>query len=258
MKAKKSSLLYRMLKWLIWVFYPKTTVVGAENLPNEAAIVVGNHSQLNGPIACELYFPTKCYTWCAGQMMKLQEVPSYAFKDFWSHKPAYSRWLYKLLAYIIAPFSVCIFNNANTIAVYHDSRLFSTFKRTVTLLQEGSRIVIFPEHDVPHNHIVNEFQEKFVDVAKLYYKKTNKELCFVPLYIAPRLKTMYIGKPLRFCATNPIEQERKRICQYLMNEITEIAQALPSHTVIPYRNIPRRYYPSNIPREVDKNEKTSR
>ena len=31
-------------------------------------------------------------------------------------------------------------------------------------------------------------------------KKTGKELYFVPLYIAPKLKKMYIGKPIAFDA----------------------------------------------------------
>ena len=246
MKTKKPSVLYKFLKWLVWVFYPKTKIVGAENLPDEAAIIVGNHTQMNGPIACELYFPVNRYTWCAGQMMKLHEVPAYAFQDFWSHKPVYSRWFYKLLSYIIAPFSVCIFNNANTIPVYHDTRLFSTFKQTVARLQEGASVVIFPEHDAPHNHIVNEFQEKFVDVAKLYYKKTGKELNFVPMYITPKLKKLCLGKPIRFCGEAAIDTERDRIRRCLMEEITAIAQALPEHTVVPYRNIPKKDYPSNI------------
>ena len=250
MKTKKPSVLYKFLKWLVWVFYPKTKIVGAENLPDEAAIIVGNHTQMNGPIACELYFPVNRYTWCAGQMMKLHEVPAYAFQDFWSHKPVYSRWFYKLLSYIIAPFSVCIFNNANTIPVYHDTRLFSTFKQTVARLQEGASVVIFPEHDAPHNHIVNEFQEKFVDVAKLYYKKTGKELNFVPMYITPKLKKLCLGKPIRFCGEAAIDTERDRIRRCLMEEITAIAQALPEHTVVPYRNIPKKDYPSSRPKEI--------
>ena len=47
-----------------------------------------------------------------------------------------------------------------------------TFKNTVKKLQEGKSVVIFPEHDVKHNHIVYEFQDKFIDIAKLYYKRT--------------------------------------------------------------------------------------
>lgn len=256
MKEKKISPLFRIIKWLVKVFYPKIEVIGVENLPAEPAIIVGNHTQMNGPIACELYFPGNRYTWCAGQMMHLKEVPAYAYEDFWSRKPKYSRPFYKLLSYIIAPLSVCVFNNADTIGVYHDARIISTFKNTVSRLQEGASVVIFPEHGVPHNHIVCQFQDKFIDIAKLYFKRTGKELVFVPLYIAPTLKKMYIGKSIRFCSANSIEQERQRICAYLMNQITEIACALPKHTVVPYRNIPKKEYPSNIPGEVSANEKT--
>lgn len=239
MKEKISALLYRIIKWFVWVFYPRIEVIGEEHLPQEPVIVVGNHTKMNGPIACELYFPTERYTWCAGEMMHLKEVPAYAFQDFWAEKPKYIRWFYKILSHVIAPLSVCVFNNANTIGVYHDSRILSTFKQTVARLQQGASIVIFPEHNVPYNHVLCEFQDRFIDVAKLYYKKTGKELAFVPLYIAPTLKKMYLGKPIRFCAANPMEQERKRICEYLMEEITEIACSLPQHTVVPYQNIPK-------------------
>lgn len=253
MEEKKLSLLYRILKGLVWLFYPKLEVVGTENLPNEATIIVGNHTQMNGPIAAELYCPGKHYTWCAGQMMHLKDVPEYAFRDFWSQKPRYTHGFYKLLSYIIAPLSVLVFNSANTIGVYHDSRIISTFRDTVKRLQEGNHVVIFPEYDVKYNHILYAFQDRFIDVAKLYYRKTGKEVAFVPLYIAPKLKKMCLGKPIRFCAANPMDEERDRIRDYLMNEITEIACSLPEHTVVPYRNIPKKYYPSNIPKE-DSNE----
>lgn len=257
MNKTKSYPLFRAIRWLVKVFYPKIEVSGAENLPDESAVIVGNHSQMNGPIACELYFPKNSYTWCAGQMMKLREVPAYAFQDFWSGKPEYIRWFYKLLSYIIAPLSVCIFNNANTIGVYHDTRIISTFKQSMSKLCEGANIIIFPEHNEDYNNIICNFQDRFIDIAKLYYKKTGIELKFVPMYIAPELKTMYFGKPVRFCSSNSIEDERRRICDYLMKEITNIACSLPEHTVVPYRNISRKYYKSNLSKEAE-NEKTSR
>ena len=256
MQKKKISPLYRFIKWLVWVFYPKLEVVGTENLPKDSAIIVGNHTQMNGPIACELYFPGKRYTWCAGQMMHLKEVPDYAYTDFWAQKPRCVRWFYRLLSYVIAPLSVCVFNNADTIGVYRDGRIVSTFKNTVNRLCEGANVVVFPEHDVPYNPIVCEFQDKFIDVARLYYKKTGKELAFVPMYIAPALKQMVLGKPIYFQSDIPLDEERRRICTYLMDEITHIACLLPRHRVVPYRNIPRRNYPYN--NEVLPVEKTGR
>ena len=189
--------------------------------------------------------------------MDKKEVPAYAYQDFWSGKPKVVRWFYKLLAHAIAPLSQLIFTNANTIGVYHDTRILATFKKTVQVLQEGASVVIFPEHNVPRNNIICEFQDRFIDVAKLYYKRTGKELAFVPMYLAPKLKTMYLGEPVRFRADTPIEEERRRICEYLMEQVTQIAWSLPEHTVVPYTNVPKKQYPKNIPLEVWSDEETA-
>lgn len=245
MTKKKTSILFRIIKGLVRMFYGKMEVVGLENLPESQAVIVANHSQMNGPIACELFMPDDCYIWCAGEMMHLKEVPEYAFTDFWSQKPKWTHPLYKVLSYLIAPLSVCIFNNARTIAVYRDMRIMSTFKETIKMLKENVNIIIFPEKDEKHNNILYQFQENFIDVAKLYYKKTGIALTFVPMYIAPKLKKMYIGKGICFRGENPIEEERKRISAYLADEITDMARNLPVHTVVPYRNIPKKYYLTN-------------
>lgn len=245
MKAWIEKVFYKVCWWLVWVFYPKTTVEGQENLPEEASIIVGNHSQANGPIVAELYFPGKRSIWCAGQMMSVKEVPDYAYHDFWDEKPKALKPLFRLLSYIIAPFAACVMRCGDTIAVYRDTRIINTFRDTVKKLQAGNHIIIFPECKKGYNQILCQFQENFVDVAKLYYKRTGNELNFVPMYLAPRLRKIYFGKPIRFNAQAPIAEERHRICQALMDSITEIAEGLPEHIVVPYPNIPKKDYKTN-------------
>lgn len=256
MIQKKTSALFKIIKWLLKKCYPKIEVVGTENLPDEPCIVVGNHTQMHSPLACELYFPVERYTWCAGQMMHVKEVPAYAFEDFWSFKPSHTHWYFKLLAYAIAPLSAVVFGNANTIPVYRDIKIVSTFRQTMEKLDEGGSIVIFPEKNEKYNNIIYNFQDGFIDVARLYHRRTGKELSFVPLYVAPKLHRMYLGKPIRFNSAEPFEQERARIREYLMAEITDIARSLPRHIVVPYRNIPKKDYPYNIPSEVNAHEET--
>ena len=246
MPNSKKPVLYRFVYWLASVIYHRPDIVGLENLPDRPSIIVGNHSQMYGPVDAELYFPGDRRIWCAGQMMHADEVQPYAYQDFWSYKPRYIRWFYKLLSYAIVPLSVCIFNNAHTIGVYHDSRIIRTFRDTLKALQDGANIIIFPEHDKDYNHILCDFQTKFVDIAKLYYKRTGEDLFFVPLYLAPKLGKMCLGKPVQFRHDAPLEEERDRICRYLMEQITGIACSLPEHTVIPYRNISRKSYHTNI------------
>ncbi len=249
-KKKGGNFAFRFVKFFIRLFYPKTELIGQDQLSNEPMVIVGNHTQMHGPIACELYFPDNSYTWCAGQMMHLKEVPAYAFRDFWSYKPKAVRWFYKLLSYIIAPISVLIFNNARTIPVYHDARIVSTIRESMKKLDGGNHVIIFPEHDVEYNNIIYDFQDRFIDLARFYYKKTGKELSFAPLYIAPSLKKMYLGQPIKFDFSNNIDAERDRIKNYLMKEITDIATALPEHTVVPYRNLPKRLYQKNTAADI--------
>ena len=245
---RKSYPLFWVMRGLIWLFYPKTAVIGTQHIPNEPVVYVANHAHMHGPIVGELYAPQKPYIWCAGEMMHLKDVPKYAYQDFWSYKPGYTQWFYKLLSYLIAPISVCIFNNARTIGVYHDTRIVSTFKKTVEKLAAGESVLIFPEHDADYNHILCAFQDKFIDVAKLYYKCTGRIVAFVPVYIAPKLRKLYVGEAVRFDPEADIRRERGRICKTLMERVTELAVKAPFHTVVPYRNITPKQYPTNIPK----------
>ena len=72
---KRVSFLYRIVKWFVWLFTPKFKTRGEENLPDEPTLIVGNHTQMYGPKACELYTPGEHFTWCAGEMMKMKDVP---------------------------------------------------------------------------------------------------------------------------------------------------------------------------------------
>lgn len=255
MEDKKTTLIYRIIRWFVWLFAPKFRRVGDEKLPDEPCVIVGNHSQMYGPIAGELYMPGRHEIWCAGEMMHRKEVADYAFTDFWSFKPKWTHWFFRIASRLITPLSVCVFNNAHTIPVYHDTRLISTYRESITKLQAGSSMVIFPEKNERHNNILYAFQDKFVDLARFYYKKTGKALSFVPLYVCPKRGTLSFGDPIRFDPAVPIAEERARICEYLSNAITEIACSLPEHTVVPYRNIRKRDYPKNIPLEVYTDEK---
>lgn len=254
MSKKKPSAVSRgvflVVRWLVRLFYGKCEVIGWENLPERDAVIAANHAQMNGPIVGELFLPPNCITWCAGQMMTMREVPAYAYADFWSKKPQWCRPFYRLLSYIIAPLAACIFTNARTVAVWRDTRIVTTFRETVRLLAEGKNMLIFPECEELCNNIIYRLQENFIDTARLYYRKTGVSLTFVPMYIAPCLRKMVIGKGIVFDGANDITAERHRIAEYLANGITELARTLPEHTVVPFKNIPKKNYLTN--KDIDK------
>ena len=245
MRHKLSYLVYKIILFIVRLVFPKMKVVGKENIPDGPYIAVGNHAKMNGPIASELYFPGARAIWTNREMMHVKEVPNYAYKDFWGDKPWFTKWFFRIASYIIAPFASCIFNNAHCIAVNHDRRIIQTFRDTMDALEEGKGVIIFPEHNEEYNNIVWQFAEGFVDVAKMYYKKTGKKIKFLPMYTAPALKTMYIGKPLEFDPEKPFEEERTHICHEMMDRITDIAVSLPEHRIVPYPNVLKIDYPTN-------------
>ena len=245
MTPKKTTRVYRILRFLIDLFFPNMRIHGLEKLPEEPCIIVGNHSQMNGPLLSELRLDFPHETWCAGELMNRKEAADYAFTDFWSFKPRWTHPFFRLLSRLITPLAVCLFNNAHTIPVYHDVRLRQTYRQSVEALSNGESLVIFPEKNEPGNHILYAFQDKFVDTARFYCRKTGRGLSFVPLYIAPRLRGAWFGEPVAFRPEAPIEEERARICAALREQITAVAEALPEHTVVPYRNVPKRFYPKS-------------
>ena len=74
------------------------------------------------------------------------------------------------------------------------------------------------------------------------------------MYIAPKLRETYLGEPIRFDPAAPLDDERARIKAALMDSITAMAESLPEHTVIPYRNIRKRDYPKNIRKDKTEHE----
>jgi hypothetical protein len=244
-KSKKQTLGFRIFRKIIRLFYGNRKFTGLENFPDQASIFIANHAQAHGPITMEYFFPDPKMVWCESKVIDKKEFFDYAMEDFWGHKSKKSLWFYKLFTKIITPIFTWVFKSAFTIPVYRDMRIRNTLKQTIEHLKNGVNVVIFPEKHEPYNNVVNEFQDGFVDVARLYYKSTGKCVQFVPTYNAPKLKTVVVGKPITFNPDNPIEDERKVICNYVKEEITNLAKGLPVHTVIPYENIKKKDYPKS-------------
>jgi len=243
---EKEPLLFRIMKRVIVAFSPKYTLHGTENLPEEPCVIVGNHCQFYGPIAAECYKSRPRYIWCIGEMLNRKEAAAYAYKDFWPDKPRGTGWYFRLLSHLLAGPLSYLLSHAHTIPVYRDTRVMTTFRRSMEVLRNGADVIIFPECHEPYNGIVWQFQEHFTDLAKLYWRRTGKALWFTPMYTAPTLKSIHFGKPVQYNPDAPEEEERKRICRAMQEAITDLAVSLPEHTVVPYVNIPKKDYPKNI------------
>jgi 1-acyl-sn-glycerol-3-phosphate acyltransferase len=198
------------------------------------SIYIANHATVATPTAIHLYFPGKKRPWVIGAMCSMKTIPEYASKEFWTNlKPAW--WYRKILPVVLSPIGYIIMRGAEAIPVYRDNRMIVTIKKTVQSLEEGVNVYIFPEYDAPYSEYHNDFEDGFVNVASVYYRKTKKKLKFYPLYNCLDKKIMSFGMPVEYNPENPIEEERKRITNYLKENITALAKEIGPHKVISYR-----------------------
>lgn len=237
--CKKKGLFFRFLSRIVSLFYKKCQIIDEQNIPTEPCIFIGNHAKIHGPLNGQLYFPKNKLIWCDGPMMVRKEFPEYAYNNFWGGKP---NVLCKMFANILAPLITYVFRNADALPVYRDMRIMKTYKASTDALEKGVNVVIFPECPDLYNEITNQFNEYFVDTARFYYKHTGKEVLFTPFYYSKYLKKMVFGKPIRYDSNVAIEEQRKSISKYLMEEITTLAKSLPAHKVIPFNNVPKKEY----------------
>ena len=236
---KKKGITYKICAFFLKMIDKKVKYVGLENLPNEPCIIAGNHAQMHGPIINEFYFPTDKKIWCDAPMLNKKDFPKYAYVNFFGGKP---NLFQKILVGLLKSVVPNGFSSSDALPVYRDMRIMKTYKATTDILEEGVNVVILPECPEEHNEITNKFNEYFVDVARFYYKHTKKELEFVPMYYCKELKKTLFGTPIKFNVNSPIESERKRICEYLMKQITILAKTLPPHKVIPFNNVKKKDY----------------
>ena len=115
-----------------------------------------------------------------------------------------------------------------------------TYDVFLQALEAGKRVVIFPDWDKPYNDIIYEFQDRFIALGRMYQRQFGKLLAFVPMYAAPSIRKVAIGKPVYYDDAARPSEERTRVCQALMDAVTALGKSLPRHRVTPFPNLPRK------------------
>ena len=95
-------------------------------------------------------------------------------------------------------------------------------------------MVIFPESPIEYSKNICELQSGFIDIARIYYNNTGKEIKFVPLFVVPSPNTMLIGDAISYDHTKNSKEDRKAFAHKLTVAIDELAETVPDHKLIPF------------------------
>ena len=234
--VKKSKKRYG-IKAVIWTLWPLCyhRVRGQEKVKLDddiPCVFVCNHGEVYGPIVATLYIPFSFRTWVTYEITDVNIIADRCMNGtFQDVKGICRKILNWIMVKIGAPFIAWIMKSLDSIPVYHDNprKLMQTFRETVTAMQTGDNILIFPENSetsADHKYVregVSEFFTGFTMIGQLYYNKTGKCPLFVPVYADKKKRVITFGTPTRYDPDAPAGEEKERLCAYLRGEMLKIA-----------------------------------
>ncbi|MBR6187172.1 MAG: hypothetical protein IKQ41_13045 [Clostridia bacterium] len=224
------------IKAIIWILTPLCyhRVRGKENVRLDKdipCVFVCNHGEIYGPVVATLYVPFWFRPWVAYEMTDKNEILDRTMNGVFQNVKRGRKLLNAIMGKLGAPFLAWIMKSVNCIPVYHDNprKLMQTFRETVTSMQAGDNILLFPENaetSADHRYMregVSEFFTGFTMIGQMYSSKTGKCPLFIPIYANKRKRTITFGVPTRYNAQISANEEKERLCAYLRDEMLRIA-----------------------------------
>ena len=194
-----------------------------EDLPDKA-IIVSIHAAKNGPMAISMTYPKFSAMWGHHHMLgTYKERFLYLRNVLYIQKMHKNKFISTLKALYEAAFSIYIYKGMKVIGTYTDMRLLSTVRSSISVLDDGASVIIFPE-DSSEGYFdeVRSAFPGFVILSMLYYKKCGEDVPVIPAYISTSKRRFIIGEP-RYVHEMEIEgMNKEEIADKIKDDINDI------------------------------------
>lgn len=188
---------FRFIKRIARLFVRKPKWKYTGEKPQGPCIYISNHSAASGPAAYELYFPENMRIWGTYEMCgDFKTRWRYLDRIYFHQKKKRSKFTSFFLATVLTPILALFYKGMRIIASYPDHRLLETVRTSVTELENGVSILIFPENSSDGYHeVLTEFYGGFLTLAKRYLAQTGKDIQIVNLYYHKKTRKVIVGEP---------------------------------------------------------------
>ncbi|KAA9266615.1 MULTISPECIES: hypothetical protein [Aerococcus] len=192
---------------------------------NQPTVFVSHHENLRGPLKIIIWTTIFMRIWVLAKLTEpkacYQHFVDYTFTQRF-HLP---KAIAKLLAFPAAWIASFFLNQARVIPVYRGSRqLKKTFTCSLQALEERIPVTIFPDVDYQSkDQPVGKIYEGFLHLEKLYYRKYQEHIQFVPLYANRKTHKIYCGQAVTFQGSKEnFRQERDHVAQELQDQLNRL------------------------------------
>lgn len=195
----KRSFLFRILKGFLKIFLGKTKIVNINNCKIEnKAIYLMNHCGARGPLIFEIKFPVRSSPWGAYPMCgNYRERWNYLYRVFYTQKLHWNKFKAFNIATVFAIISKWLYNSIGLIPTYTDARFLNSIKNSISVLNAGLSVVIYPEDSTTGYHDkTDKLNNGFIQLAKSYFKREGQDLPVYSIYYHRRKNTFLVDEPL--------------------------------------------------------------
>ena len=213
-------------------------VSGLEKLRKDEypSVFVCNHGFMYGPVAATIYLPTYFRPWIHDVMLSRQsatEEIAWSFPGFLKVTgKRLGMWIISQAAAIVSTLMSAFYPIPVVRGTSRD--LLKTFSDSITALEEGDNLLIFPERPGARTRSgvgsqdegadeLREFFTGFAHLGKMYYDQTGQELLFYPLYCDRKDRAFRIGDPVRYDSSLPSREGKQALAQALHLRIVALA-----------------------------------
>lgn len=216
---------FRLLKRIMRVRYKKPTFKFLGEEFGNGSIILSNHEGTDAPMSLEIYSNMPIRMWGAHEMNSgLIKMYKYQTRVYYHEKKHWNLHLARLFCLIASPLTNLFYKGLNLISTYKDNRFMKTIKESVSAMDEGYNIVIFPEDST--NGYLNElegFYKGFVVLADAYYKK-NKDLKIYVTYFRKSDKVYIVDAPVLYADLIKNGETKEEVSARLLSRCNELGK----------------------------------
>ena len=221
----KRRLYFRFLKKLMRIRYkePEFVYLGGEIEPG--SIILSNHEGTDAPMAFELYHDSRFRMWGAHEMNSgLISMYKYQTRVYYHEKKKWNIHLARLFCLIASPLTNLFYKGFNLISTYHDTRFVKTIRESISTLQDGVNVIIYPE-DSSNGYLpeLEGFHAGFTMLCKQCCKRGVNAKIYVA-YFKKNENKYIIDKPVTYSELMEKADTKEDVAKILCDRCNELGK----------------------------------
>ena len=223
--TQKRKWWFRLMKKMMKGRYQQPRFVYLGEKFGNGGVILSNHEGTDAPMSLELYCDKPIRMWGASEMNSgLVSMYKYQTRVYYHQRKHWNLHLARLFCLIASPLTNLFYKGLRLISTYRDGRFLKTLRESVSALQAGENIVIFPEiAEKGYLEELEGFYAGFVALCETCKRKGMDLLIYVT-YFRKKDLTYIVDKPVFYSQLSANDEGKEEIARRLLDRCNELGK----------------------------------